>query len=239
MTTPLILIDYNAQENNGSDMLEQTVQQKNPSLEGMVRCGVCNTTMTLNGGEYSCNNTGCGTISIGAEDLLTRVITKLADRIAGSGAADRLVENIQETNEMEAKVLRNQLFAAEHNITAQGSAKANALREVEEGNRRYSEVTDQVREIDNTIAGLAYEAMVARDELDRLEFIGEEDGIRKTAGDPKTYLEGPEPDLVQQLLELVVREVRVKDGEAAILYRDPFPTRERPSGILRDRISLD
>ena len=243
MTISPILIDYNSTEDNENEMLEPTiVRQKGPDLNGMVRCNTCNTAMRRTGGEYSCANAGdgkCHTPSIGAGDLLTRVMTKVADRIAASGAADHLVEDVQETTQPAAETQRNRLLAAEHNITTLGAAKLNILRDVEEGERNYSEAAGRLNEINNTVAGLAYESLVARDELDRLEFIQEEDGIRYAVGDLRTYLESSVPDLVQELLELLVKEVRVTGDQAVIVYHDTISTEEQPEGVLTDRIPLN
>ncbi len=243
MTIPLILIDYNSTEGNENEMLEPTiVRQKGPDLNGMVWCNTCNIAMGRTGGEYSCDNAGdgkCYTPSIAADELLTRVITKLVDRMVASGADARLVENLQETISPAAETQVNRLLAAEHNITTLNAAKLNILREVEEGDRNYSEAASRVNEINNTVAGLAYEALVARDELDRLEFIGEEEGVRDTVGDPRTYLESSVPDLVQELLELLVKEVRVTGDQAVVVYHDTISTEEQPEGVLTDKIPLN
>ena len=224
-------------------MIEQTiVRQIRLDLNGMVWCNTCNIAMRRTGGEYSCANAGdgkCYIPSIGAEDLLTRVMTKVAERIAASGAADHLVEDVQETTQPAADTQRNRLFAAEHNITTLGAAKLNILREVEERERSYSEAANQVNEINNTVAGLAYESLVARDELDRLEFILEEDGIRHTVGDPGTYLDSSLPHLVQELLELLVKEVRVMRDQAVVVYHDTISIEEQPEEDLTDRIPLN
>ena len=224
-------------------MLEPTtVLQKGPDLTGMVWCNTCKIAMRRTGGEYSCANAGdgkCDTPSIGAVELLTRVITKLVDRMIASGADARLVENLQETILPAVDTQMNRFAAAQHNIMTLSKTKMRILRETKEGDRNYSEAARRVDEIDNTVAGLAYEFQVARDELDRLEFIREEEGIRDTVGDPRTYLESSVPDLVQELLELLLKEVRVTGDQAVIVYHDTISTEEQPEGVLTDKIPLN
>ena len=72
-----------------------------------------------------------------------------------------------------------------------------------------------------------------------MEFILEEDGIRYTVGDPGTYLESSVPDLVQELLELLVKEVRVMRDQALVVYHDTISTEEQPEEVLTDRIPLN
>ena len=243
MTIPLILIEYKFTGASEKEMLEPTiVRQKGPDLTGMVWCNTCNIAMRRTGGEYSCANGGdreCDTPSIGAGELLTRVITKLVDRMVASGADDRLVANLQETTQPAVDIQMNRFGAAQISITNLSAIKIKRLRDAKEGDTNYSEAARRADEIDNTVAGLAYELQVARDELDRLEFIREEEGIRDTVGDPRTYLESSVPDLVQELLELLLKEVRVTGDQAVIVYHDTISTEDQPERVLTDKIPLN
>ena len=49
-------------------------------------------------------------------------------------------------------------------------------------------MVDRIAEIDQTSTGLAYEALVARNELDALDFVTRQEGMMETASDPETYL---------------------------------------------------
>ena len=243
MTIPLILIEYESIGASEKEMLEPTiVRQKELDLNGMVLCNTCNIAMRHTGGKYSCANAGdgkCDTPSIGAGELLTRVMTKLVDRMVASGADARFVENLKETIQPAVKIQANRFGAAEYFITGFNEAKRGILGEMKEGDMNYSEGTRRVDEINNALAGLAYEAQVALEEWDRLEFIGEEEGIRDTVGDPRTYLESSVPDLVQELLELLLKEVRVTGDQAVIVYHDTISNEEQPEGVLIDRIPLN
>ena len=110
-------------------MLEPTiVRQKGPDLNGMVWCNTCNIAMGRTGGEYSCDNAGdgkCYTPSIAADELLTRVITKLVDRMVASGADARFMENLQETISpaAETQVNRRSRGRAQHNNSKRSQAE--------------------------------------------------------------------------------------------------------------------
>ena len=223
-------------------MLEPNIRRKALSLNGMLRCSTCDVAMREDADEFFCEAAGngkCRTPSMGAEYLLSRVMTKLIDRMISNGAVDRVVGKVRASAESASREQINRLNAAEYEIATLNGAKLEILREVEEGTRNYSEATDRVNGINDTIAGLAYESMIARGEWDRAEFIGDEEGLQQAAGDLRTYLESSTPDLVQELLELVIREIHVRDGEAVIFYREPVPTKEPSGGVLVDRIPLD
>ena len=225
-----------------NEMLEPSVRRKAPGLNGMVLCGTCDVAMRDDAGEFSCGGTGdgkCRTPSIGTDALLVRVMTVLVDRMVSSGAVDRVVEKVRRSAESASKEQISRLNASEYEIATLNRAKLEILREVEEGVRNYSESLDRVNEINNTVAGLAYESMVARGEWDRAEFIGDKEGLQEAARDLRTYLESSTPDLVQELLELMVKEIQVRDGEAVIFYKESVPTKEPPIGVLVDRIPLD
>ena len=87
-------------------------------------------------------------------------------------------------------------------------------------------------------AGLAYESMVARNELEKIEFIGDEVALRECLKNPETYMGAEDPEDAQELLNLVVREVTVDNGRATILYQEPIPCGDHPQGILEDLVLL-
>ena len=111
-------------------------------------------------------------------------------------------------------------------------AKANArrpavLHPVEHGAKTYYDVAEEISQLDQITTGLAVESMVARNELDKIDFIRDEDGIRETASNPHTYLEGNNPDEAQELLDLLVRKVRVDTEFAVIIYNTAIPSAEQ------------
>ena len=81
--------------------------------------------------------------------------------------------------------------------------------------------------------------MVAREELDKIDFIRDEDGIREATRNPKTYLGGNSLDETQELLNLLVQKVRVDTGSAVIIYQVPIPLAGQPQGIHQDLVILN
>ena len=96
----------------------------------------------------------------------------------------------------------------------------------------------EIDEINRTATGLAYESQVAREELDKIEFISEEKGIRNSAKNPDTYLEYENQQEIQELLSLFIREVQVNADVATIKYLAGVPTEAHPEGLQSDRIPL-
>ena len=81
--------------------------------------------------------------------------------------------------------------------------------------------------------------MTSRDELDKTEFINDEQGIREAAADPRTYLDGNGGEETQELLEILVGKVLVDSGSAKILYKETLPSDRYPEGIREDLVELD
>ena len=140
---------------------------------------------------------------------------------------DRIAAQITEVSDSSGRMQAIKLRTVECDIASLNGAKLSILKEVEQETRNYQDASDEINEINKTVAGLAYEALVAREELDKLDFLSDQEGITQTARDIGTYLESPDPELVQELLELLVKEVQVGDGEAVITYRSAvLPTED-------------
>ena len=242
MTIPVALQDDSPTESNRKNMLEPAaIREMRPVLTGKVSCSHCGSAMNEEAGKFSCPNSAAGNcpeVSADARDLLARVIVQVVDRVVTGDRVERVSERMKERLEPAALEQRSRLSATERDISVLREAKLRILQEVEEGTRPYQDAAEEVNEIDRAAAGLAYQSMVARDELDKIDFMQDEEGIRGTAQDIRTYVESPAPEYVQRLLDLVVKEVRVGPGEALLVYALPVPDGENPQGIESDRIPL-
>ena len=109
----------------------------------------------------------------------------------------------------------------------------------EKGAGSHDETAEQITDLDQATAGLGFEAIVARNELDKIEFISDEVGIRETLADQETYLGGNSHEDAQQLLDLIVRKVAVDTGSAIIVYQEAMPSKDHPQGILEDLVPLN
>ena len=226
-------------------MFKPTADQQRPvTLEGLVHCANCGSAMTRLTGEYYCpNNTGpgqaCDTPPADADHLLHLVVALLVDRVMTEETIQQAIEDVQGEAGKQSEPHRLKLEDTESAIADLNRRRGRALQEVEEKDRTYSDVSDDIDQINRTTMGLAYESLIARDELDKLEFVSDETGIRNTALDLQTYLGDSNPQGAQELLDLLIQEVRVSTTQALVTYTDPIPTREHPEGITSDRIALD
>ena len=220
-------------------MLEQTMQGKSPTLEGKVRCTYCNSAMTLADGIFSCPNYDGGHARDMYEtSLLAGVIDRLVNRLTIEGTWTGVDSKIRETMEPQILEQTERLLASESEITRLNEEKVRVSGQVESGSRTYSEAAVEIGEINSAQAGLAYESMVVREELDRMEFITDPDGVRETANNHLTYLENPEPELVQELLDLLVEEVLITVEEPWVVYTRPVPGQPDPYGTNYERVNL-
>ena len=224
-------------------MLDRTtVPGRVPNLDGMVFCADCGCPMTQTSGEYSCPNRGakeCPGHPAKSDDLLRNVVATMLTRVVTDETLDDVVKGVQDEVTPQANEQRDRMYGIEREIVTLNRAKLGILKDVEQGNRTFPEVSDEVNNLNMTGAGLAYESRITRDEVDRLEYIGNEDGIRRTLRNMKTYLEGSNPEHVQELLQMYVKKVVVGPGRAMVIYQQPLATKTHPEGIESDPVPLD
>ena len=92
--------------------------------------------------------------------------------------------------------------------------------------------------MDRATAGLAFESIVARNELEKIAFVSDEQGIRDAATSVDTWLGGNNPEEAQELLDLLVQKVTVGSESALIVYHVPMPAAGHPEGITEELVEL-
>ncbi len=221
-----------------------TIHQTKPSLNQMIFCANCGGPMLNTGERYYCPNTSagsgrnCPTNPVYADHLHHTVLSELINRLATDENLQTVTKAIKETMSVNARLQRQRMEQAEAEI-AEAKAKRHALLQlVEEGRRTYKEAAAEIDALDRTTAGLAFESIVARNELEKAAFVSDEDGIRDTATSMDTWLGGNNPDEVQELLDILVQKVTVGSDSALIVYRVPMPAGENPDGVTEDLVEL-
>ena len=222
-----------------------STNKSKPSLDGMVFCANCGSEMDNTGERYYCRNTtveaggNCATSPVNAAQLVRAVITQVVNRLATDETVESITKSIMDTTENNARTQRSRMEQAEAKIAEITARRPAVLQPVEHDIKPYSDVSDVVTELEQSTAGLSFESMVAREELDKIDFIRDEDGIREAARNPKTYLGGNSLDETQELLNLLVHMVRVDTGSAEIIYQVPMPSAGQPQGINHDLVILN
>lgn len=225
-------------------MVDTPVTKAKPSLDGMVFCAKCGSEMTIAGRDYLCPNSTaesgrtCSANPVNAGLLIRGVTGVMGRRLATEENTGRITAIIRDTTEPSARSQRRKMEEAEAAISETNGRKAAVLQPVEHGTRTFDEVSEETIELDRRAAGLAFEAMVARNELEKIEFVRDPDGIRETLHDPETYLGANSQDETQELLELLVRKVTLDEDRATVVYQVPMPSAERPEGITEDTLEL-
>ena len=227
-------------------MLRTTaIQEKAPDLNVMVRCANCGSAMNRVEDTQSCPNSApgpgqsCSTPPVNADRLLRRVMSKLIERILTEETQQLISENIREKTESNVNLQRGRLETAESAISKINRLKTLVLHPVEQRTATYPEVADETHEINKVTTGLTYESLVARDELEKLDYIRDETGIRNTMTNLETYLASVNAEEVQELLDTTIQEVLVGEKEATIVYTEPIFSEEHPKGIEADLIILN
>ena len=221
------------------------VQEKSALLSVNAQCARCGATMGMEGDNYRCPNSTTGGVqdcpagAVGSGLLVRLVITKLVERIANGDVIDQAMQDIRAETEAQVREQKGRLSATEGGIAELNSFKLSERNQIEERAATYMEAADGIHQANMTAAGLAYESMIARQELDKLEFIRDEEGIRHAATDMETYLESPTPEYAQEMLDLLVQQVLVDRDRAEIVYSVPMPTAGYPEGVLKETIPLE
>ena len=222
-----------------------TVTKSKPSMNGMLFCANCGSEMLNTGQRYYCPNTTvesggkCPTKPVDARYLLHKVVTRIISRLATEETISHITESIKDSTAVSAGIQHRRMEQAEAAIAKANARRPAILHPVEHGAKTYYDVAEEISQLDQITTGLAVESMVARNELDKIDFIRDEDGIRETASNPDTYLEGNNPDEAQELLDLLVRKVRVDTESAVIIYNTAIPSAEQPEGIHEDLVALN
>ena len=221
------------------------IQEKAPNLGLMVRCANCGSAMNRVADQHSCPNStpetgqSCSTPPVNADRLLRRVISKLIERIITTETQQLIAETIRDKTQASVHLQRERLETAESAISRMNRRRTQILHPVEQRTATYPDVADEIHDIEKATSGLAYESMIARDELEKLEYIRDEASIKNTMANLDTYLGTVNAAEIQELLDMTVQEVQVNDNAAKILYAEPILSEEHPEGIESDLISLN
>ena len=221
-----------------------TVHKIKPSLNDMVYCANCGAAMAHIGQHYYCPDTSvdsgrnCPTKPVYADHLRHTVVSQLMNRLATDDAIHGITETIKETGAANAHIQRQRMEQAEAAIAEANAKRSAFLQLVEHGDKTYQDVAADINELDRSTAVHAFESIIARNELDKIAFVSDEQGIRDAATSVDTLLAGNNPEEAQELLDRLVQKVKVGSELALIVYHVPMPTDEHPEGITEDLVEL-
>ena len=165
----------------------------------------------------------CSTVSVDAERLAHQLIATLVNRVMTPSNLDEIVERIQQGASETLRTQQEKLDNTESAIEELNSRKLNLLTNVEYGETPYVEVVDQIENIEATRAGLAYESAISRGEIDKIEFVSNEQAIQSVAQDIGTYTEFADPALAKQLVGTFIADIQVGATSSTVTYTHPIP----------------
>ena len=215
-----------------------------PSLGELVHCANCGAAMANTGQIYYCPNAvghsgrDCPTNPVGTSLLTRKVFAGLMERFATEDTISYLTRVIKATTEPRADVLRQRLDATEAALAQSNAQDPTALQTTETRTKRYPDTAAELGALDQLAATRARQSMIVRDELDKLDFIGDEPGIRNDATNPTIMLEGNGAEEAQEFLDLLVNKVLVDSTSATIVYEAPMPTNQPWETVTEDRVDL-
>ena len=221
-----------------------TVHKIKPSLDNMVYCANCGAGLIHAGQRYYCPNNSadsgrnCRTEPVYADHLRYTVVNELMNRLVTDDAIQSITKTIKETTNANARIQRQKMEQAEAAIAEANAKRPAFLQLVEQGDKTYQDVAADIDELDRTTAGLAFESIVARNELEKIAFVSDEKGIRDTATNVDTWLGGNNSEEAQELLDLLVQKVTVGSESALIVYHAPMPAAGHPEGVKEDLVEL-
>ena len=166
---------------------------------------------------------GCSTVSVDAERLAHQLIATLVNRVMTPSNLAEIVERIQQGASETLRTQQEKLDNTESAIEKLNSRKLNLLTNVEYGETPYVEVVGQIENIEATRAGLAYESAISREEIDKIEFVSNEQAIQSVAQDIGTYTEFADPALAKQLVGTFIADIQVGTTSSTVTYTHPIP----------------
>ena len=166
---------------------------------------------------------GCSTVSVDAELLAHQLIATLVNRVMTPSNLDEIVERIQQGASETLRTQQEKLDNTESAIEELNNRKLNLLTNVEYGETPYVEVVGQIENIEATRAGLAYESAISRGEIDKIEFVSNEQAIQSVAQDIGTYTEFADPALAKQLVGTFIADIQVGATSSTVTYTHPIP----------------
>ena len=162
----------------------------------------------------------------------------MINRLTTEDTIQSITETIKETAAANGLLQRTRMEQAEAAIVDAKSKKTAFLQLVEHGAKTYQDVAADIAVLDSAAAGLAYESIVARNELEKIAFVSDVQGIRETTTSMDTWLGGNNLDEAQELLDLLVQKVMVSSRSALVVYHAPMPTNEHPEVVTEDLVQL-
>ena len=203
--------------------------QRSSILSDVIHCSHCGASMVVNKARYVCPNNDharggdCSAVSVDAEKLAHQLIATLVDRVMTPHNLADIVERIQQSAYDNLRTQREKLDNTESAIEDLNSQKLDSLTKVEYGEVPFKKMVDSLEAIEAASTGLAYESAVARGEIDKLEFVSNEQAIRSVAQDIGTYTEFADPELAKELVSTFIEDVRVGPTSYTVTYTHPIP----------------
>ena len=221
-----------------------TLPEHQSPPNGLVHCANCGTAMTAIGVNYVClvnakrGPDRCPTKPVNAERLVAQAVTQLLKRVINDSTIALLTGDIQQTASEASSRQQERLQCSESSIEELDRLKEQVLRTAEQKLATYPEGTEEINHINAIKTGLAHESRIAREELDKLAFISNTEGLREDARDIANHLEDVGPEETRELLNIFVREIRVGPESAEVFYSHPLPDEQNHPRITSDRIAL-
>ena len=206
---------------------KQTSTKHASILIDIIHCNCCGSRMIANQANYVCPNqnrqAGCPLTSVNAQHLLHQLMSPLINRMMTPENLSCIVASIQQDASNKILAQRDKLDETGSAIEELNHQWTDIMTRVEYGKIPYAEVASQLASIERTRAGLVHESDVSREEIDKLEFVSDQEGIQSSALDVAIYTECAEPKLAKQLAETFIADIRVAATTCTVTYTHPIP----------------
>ena len=197
-------------------------------LNDVIHCARCGASMVVKQANYVCPNAAqtpviCPIVRVDAKHLAHQLMETLVNRVVTPSTLPDLVERIRQGIAYQRNVQQDKLDQTEAAIEELTSRRRKILSDVEYGEVSYPEVAAQLDTIEASHAGFVYESDISRKEIDKLDFVGNEDAIRSVAQDIATYTELADPELAKELVDTFIDDIRVGSASFEVAYTHPIP----------------
>ena len=215
------------------------------ALCDVAKCSNCGSRMTLGGQNYVCpNNTKkgsnhCSTGPVNGDMLVRKVITQSLKKALTDRNIKELVGDVRETLQLAALMQQERLRAAERTVEELNRRKEKLLLPMKRKFQADPQAAEQAHKLDAEITGFAYESHIARKEIDKLDFITDENGLVQVARDPATFLDHADPRDTRDLVNLFIQNVLIGARSVEIIYAITMQDPDKKDMVASDLLVLD
>ena len=214
------------------------------AVQDLVHCAQCGSPMGFDGNEFTCPRNGdvgldgCPTPPWDGATLLRTVVDCLIGRLMNDDITREVVEAADQA--ITADYQGVAAVAGQVKWRLRGAAYEEELAKALAGETAVDPSILQavIRDLQRNSQNVESELESGESEISLFAALRNQEGLKETAQDPRTYLDYAEPAETRHLIGLFVEEIRVAPDSLELIYINPLPDQENRATIAIEKIEF-